>query len=235
MVYNFSSFRILPGVCVGCERLSQRDIDLCLSCEDKLSHNTRYCGHCALPLYTPAPTCGRCQNETTHFNQALSRFVYEGDISTQIHAFKYHQKLAHGRVLSELLVNSIQARYKPSELPDVLVPVPLHWQKLIRRGYNQAHEISRILSHRLNIPIQHNILQRVQRGLKQSELSRKHRLSALKGVFAVSSKAQITGKHIALIDDVMTTGATASTLAALLKQAGCNTVDVWTLARTPVT
>lgn len=234
MVYNFSSFSVLPGLCIGCQRLTDRKLDLCEACEALLPANTPNCAHCALPLPVSAPSCGRCQNETNHFNNAVSAFVYGGEIATHIHAFKYHRKLAQGRVLSELLAQKIQSNIASNELPDMLIPVPLHWLKLIRRGYNQADEIARILSLHLNLPIQRKALARVQRGSTQSDLSRKQRLVALKAIFATRNHHLIKGKNIALIDDVMTTGATASTLARLLKQAGCNTVQVWTLARTPL-
>lgn len=232
MVYNLSSFNVLPGTCIGCQQNSQRQLDLCQQCEAALSHNTHCCAQCALPLPTSAARCGQCQRDTPPFDRTVAPFQYQGDIAAYIQAFKYRRKLAYGRVLGQLMAAHIHCRYDTA-LPDMLLPVPLHWWKLLRRGYNQALELSLTLEHYLGIALQTQTLQRPTAGQTQSELTRQQRLNALQNVFSIEPKANLRGLHVALVDDVMTTGATARTLATLLKDAGCHTVDVWTIARTP--
>jgi ComF family protein len=151
---------------------------------------------------------------------------------------KDHGQLIHGRMLSELLIELL-AKDLPSNLnsttmttlPEVLIPVPLHVHRLRQRGYNQALEIARHLSRQLQIPLDTYSCQRVLDTPHQQGLSATERKRNLKQAFRVNKP--LGYRHVALIDDVMTTGTTLNILAALLRRQGVERIDNWCLARTP--
>lgn len=119
----------------------------------------------------------------------------------------------------------------PPSIPDLLIPVPLHPSRLRKRGYNQALELARPLGRRLGIPVRHDVLRRTRCTGAQTELDAAARVGNVRGAFALASlPAQ---RHVALVDDVMTTGATLAEAALVLLAAGMDRVDVWALARTP--
>ena len=122
--------------------------------------------------------------------------------------------------------------YRSDTLPDLVTSVPLHWTRAFTRGFNQSELLSRFLAVDVNRPYQ-NTMRKLTRTQKQQDLDRRARLNNLKQAFEV--KADVNNKHIAVVDDVVTTGATAETLATLLKAAGARRVDIWALARTPKT
>ncbi len=116
--------------------------------------------------------------------------------------------------------------------PDLIVPVPLHWRRRFIRGFNQSQWLANYLGRQLNISVDNKLLMRIRNTPPQQQLRRKQRQKNLKGAFQV--KRPVEGQHIALIDDVVTTGSTVSELSRLLKKAGASRVDIWCLARTPL-
>jgi ComF family protein len=144
--------------------------------------------------------------------------------------FKFGRDLAAGRVLSEVLIE--QAQRAPPPLPDVLVCVPLHRTRLRERGFNQAVELARPLARTLGIALSNDLLERTRDTRAQTGLDAIARRRNLRGAFAVSAKRPIP-RHIALFDDVMTTGSTVRECARVLRRAGAERVDVWALARAP--
>lgn len=131
------------------------------------------------------------------------------------------------------MANAIKARECP--LPQVLLPVPLAARRLAQRGYNQAWELTRHLSRTLALPAWNDVLSRPLDTAHQAELSREARLRNLQSAFLVEpqQRGRVQGLHVALVDDVMTTGATVGQAATELMRAGASRVDVWVLARTP--
>ncbi len=131
--------------------------------------------------------------------------------------------------MGELLASAIATRQTTT--PDFLVPVPLHQERLLERGYNQAHKIADIIGQRLSIPINARSVQRIDQQGSQVTLNARDRAKNLRRAFiAVDS---VAGKNIAIVDDVYTTGATAQALATTLLKADANSVSVWAFARTP--
>jgi ComF family protein len=143
---------------------------------------------------------------------------------------KFGRSLAAGRVLGELWIDAL--RDAPPVLPHALVPVPLHADRLRERGYNQALELARPLAAALQIPLRDDLLARVRATSAQSNLDAAERRKNLRGAFRAADTAAPPA-HVAVVDDVMTTGATLRECARTLLRAGAERVDVWALARAP--
>ncbi len=143
-------------------------------------------------------------------------------------SFKFKRQLAAGRVLSHLICEHVTIGKLTH--PDTLIPVPLHNMRMLSRGFNQAYELSAYAGKVLDIPMHAGALRRIRKTQAQSGLSRKQRRKNLKGAFYWHGSVK-PGRHVALIDDVMTTGTTVSECAKVLKRAGAKRVDVWVAAR----
>jgi ComF family protein len=143
--------------------------------------------------------------------------------------FKYSGRLAYGRLLSRELLRRLAD--EADLQANLLMPVPLHWRRRWSRGFNQAEIIGDELSRALKLPLQTRWLSRVRATTPQQSLSAAERRRNLRAAFAL--RAPLTGLHIALIDDVVTTGATVGEISRLLLAAGAASVQVWCLARTP--
>jgi ComF family protein len=146
-----------------------------------------------------------------------------------VSGLKFNGRLADGRLLAALLGEHLEAAKVP--LPDLLIPVPLHRERLRERGFNQALELARPLGRRFDIPLDLHSIRRQRETAPQSGLERKARRRNLKGAFILTR--ELEAKHVALVDDVVTTGSTVSELARMLKRGGVQRVDIWALARTP--
>jgi len=222
---------LFPPVCSLCGASGHRGLDLCADCLSELPHNRRCCGHCALPLpqAVPEASCGTCQRHPPCFDRCLAPLIYETPVRELIGRFKYGGDLATGLLLAELLGAFVEQQ--PEPYPEVLVPVPLHPQRLRERGFNQAMELARLLGHRLGIPVAGQACRRVRATAPQSRLDKRARRRNVRGAFDVQRPPQV--RHLTLIDDVMTTGSTADELARVLKGHGTARVDVWVCARRP--
>ncbi|WPL11809.1 MULTISPECIES: ComF family protein [Thiorhodovibrio] len=144
--------------------------------------------------------------------------------------FKFRQRLHLGRLFGQLLAEAAVWQSGPS-LPELLIPVPLHSKRLRERGYNQSLEVARVIGRELKIPVDSRVVERAWATPPQLSLAREERLANVRDAFRVPRPLQ--ARHVAIIDDVVTTGATAGELAGVLHQAGAERVDVWAIARTP--
>ncbi|HEY6940907.1 ComF family protein [Dokdonella sp.] len=221
---------VLPPRCVLCGGRGAGGRDLCAGCAADLAPNAPCCPCCALPLATPAPACGACLARAPPFDLAWVPLRYGHPLDLLEARFKFHGDLAAGRVLAECLVECA-TRGRPA-LPALLVPIPLHTARLRERGYNQALELARPLARALDVPLRHDLLVRPRATPAQTGLDAKMRRRNLRGAFAVAPGFAWPG-HVALFDDVMTTGATLREAARTLKRAGVARVDAWALARAP--
>jgi ComF family protein len=145
-----------------------------------------------------------------------------------VRAVKYHGAVAYARVLGELLAIRLSALQR-ARLPELLLPVPLAPGRFCERGYNQAIELGRYLERRLDVPMHTDILLRTRETREQAGLPRRERRKNIRGAFAL--RRTTPARHVALIDDVITTGSTANELAKLLKANGVLRVEVWAVAR----
>jgi ComF family protein len=221
---------LLPPRCLLCGGRGTDGRDLCAACEADLAPNTPCCPLCALSLATAAPACGACLRRAPPFAAAWVPFRYGHPLDLLEGRFKFHADLAAGRVLAELLV--ARAAQAGPALPQLLVPVPLHQARLRARGYNQALELARPLACALGLPLRHDLLARSRATAAQTGLDAKTRRRNLHGAFE-AAPASAWPDHVALLDDVMTTGATLGEATRTLRRAGVARVDVWALARAP--
>lgn len=235
----FKPQRLIPCLCTLCaSRLNRTDqANLCDYCRLSLPHlSAPFCRCCALPLHSRAELCGHCLRKHPAFTLALIPFRYEFPLDRLLQGFKYQRHLYQGLALANLQLAYLQATLADNQTlrPDALVPVPMHWRRRWQRGFNQAEELARHLGKGLQLPLVQAITHN-GRSHSQQGLSRDERLGNLKRAFGLKPNCSrlIKGKHLALVDDVVTTGATAACLSQLLIKAGAARVDIWALARTP--
>ncbi|HEX6995800.1 MAG TPA: ComF family protein [Gammaproteobacteria bacterium] len=191
----------------------------------------------AIPL--PCATCGlprpvgRCPRESSawHVDRIVAPFEYAPPIDGFLQALKFGQGRMLGRALALLVEPDVAARAADeTRNVDLLVPVPLHRRRLLARGYNQATEIARTLSSALRIPLAPAAARRTEAAAPQSRLRARERAANVEHAFAVD--VDLTGARVAIVDDVITTGATVNALAAELRRAGAVRVEAWAVART---
>ena len=233
MVYSWLKnvqFTLLPGRCVLCAENSGRQQDLCCDCEATLTRPWSRCQRCALPCAHEVSDCGQCSAADFRITRCEALAPYRFPIDQLIGAFKYQRQIAPGKALAGLLAAQLRRRYSGDDMPGCLIPVPLHWRRQWLRGFNQSHTIAMELHSRLDIPVADRILSRRRATPSQQQLDRKARQRNLKQAFSISRAPG--EKHVALIDDVFTTGATCNQLAGLLLGCGVERVDAWCLART---
>lgn len=223
-------FAVLPPHCLLCGQTGAGQRDLCAACAADLLRNRVCCPRCALPLDAPAPLCGECLHAEPPFVSACVPFVYAPPLDALLTRLKFSRNLAAGRVLSELWVDAI--RESPPPIPQALIPVPLHGDRLRERGYNQALELARPLAHAFGIELRNDALMRSRATSAQSNLDADARHRNLRGAFAVAPDTNLPA-HVVLFDDVMTTGTTLRECARTLVRAGVERVDVWAVARAP--
>lgn len=227
------SYRLFPGHCLLCGVPSCRPLDLCQHCETDLPFNRPACQRCALPLAAAAPDtpdiCGTCIAKPPPFESCLAPLHYEFPVDSLVNAFKHRGQFSRGALLADFLVAELQQK---NRLPELIVPVPLHWRRQFQRGFNQAAWLANYVGRRLVIPVDQRLLSRRRHTPHQQGQTRKQRLANLKGAFHLNHP--VTNKAIAIVDDVMTTGSTAGELAKLLMNGGATRVEIWCLARTPL-
>jgi ComF family protein len=219
---------VLPPVCLLCGVGGADGIDLCAECAAELPRNPTCCARCALPLAASAAMCGECIRRAPPWDAAWAPFRYGWPLDRLESRFKFSADLAAGRVLSRLW----QGEACPVAMPAWLLPVPLHRSRLHKRGYNQSLELARPLARFLSIPVQHDVLQRRRATDAQTELDALTRRRNVRGAFELRGHSDLPA-HVAILDDVMTTGATLAECTRVLKRAGVSRVDVWALARAP--
>lgn len=183
------------------------------------------CPQCALPTLE-STLCGRCLSSPPYYDATIAALAYGDPLDQALQAFKYRHALGLGPFLAELL----DAAIGPTIAVDLLVPMPLARERLAERGFNQALELARPIAARRQIRLDAQIVKRTRDTPPQMALPWKERARNIKGAFACTTP--LDGLHVAVVDDVMTTGATLDELARALKRAGAATVSNWVVART---
>lgn len=219
---------LAPPRCHACGSVTA-GAPLCEPCAAALPWNERACRACALPLAADGPfgACSDCLDDAPPQDAAWTAFTYRAPVSRQIVALKFRGHLAPAHVLGTLMAARLARR--PQPLPELLIPVPLHADRLRRRGYNQALELARAIGQRLPIRLAPEASWRVRATGEQTRLEAADRRRNVRGAFAV--RADVHGRHIALLDDVITTGATVAELARTARRAGAARIEVWAAAR----
>ncbi|WP_322845052.1 ComF family protein [Pseudomonas sp. B33.4] len=220
--------------CLLCDEPAEAEMPICVACETDLPWLGDQCVTCALPLAAAGLTCGECQLEPPAFELVVVPWLYGFPVDSLITRFKHNAKWPFGHLIADVLGQYLQHRFDEGlPRPDALLPVPLAGKRLRQRGFNQAAMLARWLSQSLDLPCEEQVLRRVKETDAQQDLDAKSRKRNLRKAFDLMPDAQVKGRHLALVDDVLTTGATAQALARLLMDAGAARVDVYCLARTP--
>jgi len=222
---------LLPWRCALCAGPAPAGRELCEGCEADLPRVAQSCPRCALALDATDASglCRRCAAQPPRFHRALAPLAYDYPVDRLLLGLKFGGR-AH---LARALAGQIAARVREEaergllDMPDALVPVPLHPKRLAERGFNQAEEIARFVGRDLGVPVQPEICRRTRHTKMQSRLSDEERRANVAGAF-LCSKAP---KRPAIVDDVVTTGATVDALAAALSAAGAERLHVWAAAR----
>ncbi|MBE2894610.1 phosphoribosyltransferase family protein [Spirabiliibacterium falconis] len=218
-------------LCHGALRIAQ--FGLCSRCYRTLPRKP-YCARCGLILPHHFAQCGQCLTVPPRWQHFVQITPYQPPLSGLIHHFKFTQGYALDRTLARLLLLAIQIqrRHYQTPLPDEIIPVPLHHIRHKYRGYNQAELLAHHLAHWLNLPVNTCAVQRVFRTPPQRGLKAYARHTNIRNVFQVSET--LRGKHIALLDDVVTTGATVNELCRVLRRVGVARISIWCLCRSQV-
>lgn len=207
---------------------------LCAGCLADLPWNTGACRRCALPLPAGTALCGACLQKPPVQQRTLAPLRYEFPLDRLVGGLKYHGRLLHAPLLGRLLRDHVLAAGGPA--PDLLLPVPLHPSRLAERGYNQALEIARPLARHFGLRPECRLLARTRATAAQMALDAEARARNPRGAFTVAvDRQRELGDidRIAVIDDVMTTGATLAEIARVLAAAGIRHIEFWVVARTP--
>lgn len=215
--------RLLPAQpCLLCLSPSRNGL-CCDACRNQLPRLTAaQCPVCALPSPMGA-TCGRCLRKPPAFDRTAAAFAYDFPLDKLIHALKFHEKLELADFLAEQLATRISQR------PDFLIPLPLHAVRLRERGFNQSLLLAKSLGRKLDIPLQPDACHRVRDTAPQSSLPFRQRTRNMRDAFVCT--ADLSGKHIAIVDDVMTTGSSIGELSRALRKQGAAGIDAWVVAR----
>ena len=213
-----------PGqTCFLCNAAGQHAA-LCAACEATLPYlTTGHCPVCALPTLDNA-ICGHCLQHPPHFLRTEAVFSYAFPLDKLVLAFKYGGKFHLAKLFGEKLAQRMTSK------PDCLVAMPLHPIRLRERGFNQSLLIAQYLGNQLNLPVLPFACQRIRNTPSQSKLPLKERGKNMRNAFSCTNA--VAGKHVAIVDDVMTTGATMNELAMVLLNAGASEVSALILART---
>jgi len=198
-------------LCLLCHEITQKTHQLCVDCEKILPK--------AKNIIYP------------DFHKIIIPFEYNFPMDKLITRLKFQHQLSHAKILGKLLANHVVEHYNNEPLPELLIPIPLHLKRLQERGFNQAAEIAKPLSKTLKIPIEKYAFVRKKHTEAQSSLEKQARLKNIKNAFDMI--APISAKHVAIIDDVVTTGETLKEFAKILRKNGIHKIDAWCLAQTP--
>jgi ComF family protein len=223
----------LAPTCVLCGHFTKRSLDVCVFCEKELPWLTQACSQCALPLPADTPMgqkCGHCLQHPPPFEKTLALFHYQTPIDRLITRLKFQQRLTYAKLIGTLFAKQLSIYYQTHKLPECIIPMPLHKTRLRERGFNQAVELAKPLSKQFGIKLDRKSCVRIRATQAQTQIPAKEREQNVKNAFYIHPNLQ--AKHVAILDDVVTTGHTITELSYALKKAGVEQIDVWCCART---
>jgi ComF family protein len=215
---------------------------ICDACVSELPWLHNQCQQCAVPLVASDVLCPDCQSTPPAYRRCISAFTYQAPIDNIILKLKNDPYTSEIKQLTALLAERIIHSYQQAAtaIPQMVIPMPLHWRKMAQRGFNQSQIIGNLLSnyflyqHKTSLKIHSDICQRISNSQAQHTLDKKQRARSVKNAFSVSAQTDhsVKGQTVAVLDDVVTTGATANSIASAVLKAGAKQVDIWCLART---
>lgn len=232
----------LPQFCCFCHQKTNTERDLCQYCEHHLpqiSENTSefgssLCLRCGFswPCASDRQQCAHCAKYRTTIDHIICAYRYGFPIDHLIARLKYSQHLPSGRLLGSLLAQQVKFANKPDQFPDFLLPVPLSCQRFRQRGFNHSTEIARSCGIELGIPVAAHLVGRHFDTGSLAGLSRAERSMRIRGAFWADER--LASARVAIVDDVLTTGATSGELATELRDSGVGHIQLWVVARTPL-
>ena len=221
--------KILPTACLLCKKMGHHSLaNLCADCQRDLPHLRTACQQCALPMAFDSQTCASCSRYPSYCQRSLCALIYAPPVDRLILRLKQGSDLCSALTLASVFVRKLKQVDTP--LPDAIVPVPLYWRRQLSRGFNQSQTLALFVGERMAVPVKRRWLTRARNTRPQQGLKRSQRRTNLKRCFVANPA--VSGRHIALFDDVITTGATMEAAAIALKDAGAKTIVVWGIART---
>ncbi len=226
---------ILPPRCLKCGKVLSEDTGLCQSCLDSFNFiSGAYCKKCGFPLENVENNhrllCAGClRAKRSPFRLSRSACVYDEASKSLILDFKFRDKTDNAGILARMML--VAGRDIWEKGVDVMIPVPLHYTRILKRRFNQSALLAKEINKLNGIPVDFGSLGRRRKTRPQVEFSGHERINNVKGAFIVKNPARIKGKRILLLDDVMTTGSTLKECALALKRAGAKSVDTLTIAR----
>lgn len=226
---------VFPPRCPSCRSYVQADGNFCSACFSKLRMiDAPLCACCGIPFVVAVEAetrCPTCLDTPPDFDVARAALVYDGISAPLITALKFHDQWAGLERYAQMMLRLGRPLLEGA---DMLIPVPLHWRRLLRRKFNQSALLAYSISDQSGVPCMPDLLERVLYTRPQMRLDRAARLKNVKRAFAVAPEAEalLANKTVVLVDDVVTTGATANACALALKKAGAREVRVLALART---
>lgn len=221
----------LPTQCLICR--SWQAATLCTHCLSHWREQLPRCPRCAITLKPgEIATCQPCEDQSPEFDRAIAALDYVAPWSPVLSRLKFNGATALARPLGDLLAQAVAPRRGRVSL---VLPVPLSRQRLTERGYNQSWLLAQRISERLNLQARHDLLTRVRHTSRLMVMSAEEREREIRDVFEVTpaGRAMLRGRHVALVDDVMTTGATLNAATRALLEGGARSVSAWVVARTP--
>jgi len=220
---------LLPRKCITCElEIAQDNHPCCAQCDELLPFQAHSCSQCGQAFNVAADFCGRCIAQPPPFDACFCPFSYEEPVSKQIQSFKYRERPELAKSLAQLLCREIKANNL--EHPELIIPAPLHISRLRERGYNQSALLACALGKMLGVTVATNIIKKSKKTEPQAQLSFSQRTKNLIGSFEIAKPP--SASHVAILDDVVTTGATAAEITKILKRNGVDYVQVWGIAHT---
>jgi len=221
-----------PGLCLVCRRAQWRAV--CQHCLAAFAPASRRCKRCALTLEAEHPDCQSCEDAPPEFDRAFAAVDYTSPWRELVARFKFNGDVALARPLSTLMAT--QLRQMPQRgRPQWIIPTPLSPARLRERGYNQSWQLAKHLSRQVGIPTLPHAVRPGKDTPRREAREAEDRRHQIRGAFEVtaSCRRSLAGRHVALVDDVLTTGATLDEITRTLQAAGVRQVSVWVLARTP--
>ena len=206
-------------------------LGLCRLCYEDLPWTSHACRSCSEPIpENCTEMCGACMQQQPPITRIISATWYQFPINEIIHQLKFNNIQSNAMLLGTLLSDKIESSYIHDSKPQALFAVPLSINRLKKRGFNQSNLLATQLGKTLNIPVYLSLIKKIKETATQHSLNQKERMQNLKNAFTINEHSW---KHVALIDDVITTNSTMLTLAHLLKKNGVERVDAWSIAKTP--
>lgn len=223
---------LLPRACLLCRTYTREPHHLCRACALELPILSHSCQKCAQFLHSSAQRqliCGECLINPPPYDVAYALFRYQPPLPKLIAGLKFEEQFSYAALFHHLMAEAVRHNwYAQQPLPDMILPMPLHPTRLRERGYNQAMEVARPLSRSLKLRMDQGVI-RHKATLPQHALPAAKRRQNIAQAF--SATKDYTGKHVAIVDDVMTTGHTVAAIASVLKMHGARRVDIWCCAR----